>query len=74
MIAQDRVRTREFLKKRRIGPYDRLRKIPCADKRQARACEIHELGGLELPLDADRGFTAFLEPARAFTALGEINS
>ncbi len=46
MIAQDSVRARNFPKERRIGPYHRLRKIPCADKRQARACEIHETCGL----------------------------
>ncbi len=40
-------------KERRIGPYDRLRKIPFAHKTQARACEIQEIGGLSRSLPVE---------------------
>jgi hypothetical protein len=54
MIAQadvDRsaVRTGGFLSERRISRYGRLKKISCADNRQARAREIYETCGLEPP-------------------------
>src|SRR3546814_14886787 len=46
MIAQDIGRTGDFPKKWRIDAYGRLRKIPCAGKRQARARVIYETSGL----------------------------
>jgi len=46
MIAQHTDRTGDSLKQRRIGPYGRLKRIPCAVRRQARACAIHEKAGL----------------------------
>jgi len=46
MIAQDTDRTGDSMKERRIGPYGRLKRIPCAVRRQARASAIHEKFGL----------------------------
>jgi len=51
MIAQDIVRAEDFPKEWRIGDYGRLRKILCADKRQARACGIHGICGLNLLME-----------------------
>ena len=47
MIAPNIVRTRDYPKDPRIRLYDRLRKTPCADNRQARVCVIHETFGLQ---------------------------
>ena len=54
MIAPDIGRTRDFPNERRIWLYDRLRKIPCAGKRQARACAIHETFGFRDAAEARR--------------------
>ena len=56
MIAQDTDRTGGSLKERRIGPYGRLKRIPCAVRRQTRACAIHEKAGLGSAPAAVRGF------------------
>ncbi len=64
MIAQDVVRTGDFTKERRSGPYDRLTKISCADKRQARAREIHETCGLAAGLLSNTVLGLATGPAR----------
>ena len=46
MIAQKIVFTRDFLKAPRIHDYGQLKKIPCGNKKQARACAIHKFSGL----------------------------
>ena len=46
MIAQGLGFTRHFLKECRISDYDRLKKMACGIKEQARARVIHELSGL----------------------------
>jgi uncharacterized protein involved in response to NO len=55
MIAQDIVRTRDFPKERRIGLYGRRRKIPCTDKKLARAGVIYATFGLNLALSKEFG-------------------
>jgi len=50
MIAQNTDRTGDSLKERRIGIYDRLKRIPCAVRRRARAGAIHEKSGLGICL------------------------
>jgi len=47
MIAQEIVFTRDFLKASRICDYAQLKKIPCGNKKQARARVIYEFSGLE---------------------------
>jgi len=51
MIAQEIVFTRGFLKASRIRDYAQLKKIPCGNKKQARARVIYEFSGLS----SDRG-------------------
>ena len=48
MIAQYIDFTRDYLKASRIQDYGQLKKIPCGNKRQARARVIHEIFGLGL--------------------------
>jgi len=48
MIAQEIVFTWDFLKASRIRDYAQLKKIPCGNKKQARARVIYEFSGLEI--------------------------
>jgi len=46
MITQYIDFTRDFMKASRIHDYGQLKKIPCGNKRQARARVIHEFSGI----------------------------